>query len=1543
MSILGQDKPVGNVKFGIGLDGFDETLNTLDKVNKAFKVSESNLKTVLSTFDKASTSTENLARKQEALAQVTELQSKKLDILGKRRDDYIKKYGEESKQVSSVTTQINNATTKYNKYATQLDATKKAYVNSANGVDELSKSLKENEKQTAQEVKALRESGDAAGAAAAKTKGLTQQQELNTKIIKAQEKVVEDLTKEYGANSKEVGEASKRLDSYKRQQKLTSTQLDATKRNTKEAKDETSKLNSTLKNTEDAAGSAVKGLSKISDGTSKLRGGTSKLLGGISKLFGGVGFGALLSAGNKAFNGITSSVDGAINRIDTLANSTRAFQNMGFGEGQTKKAMENISKAIEGLPTALNDSVSNVQLLAASTGDLDKSVDVYKALNDAILGFGGDANMAQNAIVQLSQAFSNGKVDAQTWNSMINSGLGPTLNAMAKKMGITTGELKKGLSEGTISVSDFQKSLIELDKNGGGGLKALDQIAKDSTKGISTSIANAKTAMVRGTAELIKGVDNLFTAMNLPSISEMITNSGKTVESLFKGIASAAPAVGEKLSFVGDAFKYIGTWIENLKMLWNGDGVITLNTLGLDIDEVFKVSDAVENLKGAVDGLFSWLENIPKMWKGESILNLSTLGLNTQAIFEVYDSIDYLKSGVDNLVGWFNNIKGMFNGDRLLTLDTLGLDYDTMFKVYDAIDLIKESFGNLKDFLMEPFNGSSDNGLSGFIDKIGVVLEYVTTTLIPMVLPPLSKFISTATKLFIGFRNIISSIVDYIVKNIVPLLIPIIEKIFSALGNIFDKISNWWDQNGDRIGKAILNLLQFLQPIFKIAISLVAGFVDSVIGFIDGMVDFITGVIDVFAMALTGDFTGLWDAIKRIFLGGIKAIYNWISILFVKNIVGSVKGMGTSFLNIIKNLWSGIQNFFKNGISVTFSGIKGWATNIGNGVKGIKDTFVTTMSNLWEGVKGVFSGGISTITEWIKNLPSQLADGITKGVHFVQDAFKAMFNGVLRTIGAPVNAIIGGANWVLKKLGADELETWEVPQYENGTPTGGHPGGLMMVNDGRGAEMVIPKKGAPFIPQGKNVVMNAGKGTHVLTAEETAAVTGGKAPKYKYAKGTGFWDSFKSTVGNITSSISDKIGDIFEYATNPAKLVSKVFDSLGILDGLAAYPLKAGKAILSKATSAMISKVKGLFDSGGNLDLGTGTLGTYKYLADVAQKVMSRYSGFVATSGYRPGDPYSHGKRNAIDIAIPGVTNGSTKYKQAGDYAFNQFASKVGYVIANNRVKDRSGQSGTGIHSNWTNWAEGGHMDHVHINGIKDPQSKQATDENFTGNVSAYSGIATRALQMTGQYTKANLNALLNQMRTESNGNARAINNWDINAKNGTPSKGLMQVIDPTFRAYAMKGYNSNIYDPLSNILASIRYTLARYGSLTAGWRGVGYENGGLITKQHLAMVGEKNRPEMVIPLHQSKRSRALELLAQTQSALGVGENTSLVSSTSDNSLLAQLLQQQIQTNQLLQAILGKDSNVYLDKNKLVGQLAPSIDRYNTAKTRTSNRLAGSF
>jgi hypothetical protein len=66
----------------------------------------------------------------------------------------------------------------------------------------------------------------------------------------------------------------------------------------------------------------------------------------------------------------------------------------------------------------------------------------------------------------------------------------------------------------------------------------------------------------------------------------------------------------------------------------------------------------------------------------------------------------------------------------------------------------------------------------------------------------------------------------------------------------------------------------------------------------------------------------------------------------------------------------------------------------------------------------------------------------------------------------------------------------------------------------------------------------------------------------------------------------------------------------------------------------------------------------------------------------------------------------------------------------------------------------------------------------------------------------------------ESSGNPLAINNWDSNAVAGTPSKGLLQVIDPTFTAYHVPGTSMNSYDPVANITAACNYAADKYGSI---------------------------------------------------------------------------------------------------------------------------------
>lgn len=79
---------------------------------------------------------------------------------------------------------------------------------------------------------------------------------------------------------------------------------------------------------------------------------------------------------------------------------------------------------------------------------------------------------------------------------------------------------------------------------------------------------------------------------------------------------------------------------------------------------------------------------------------------------------------------------------------------------------------------------------------------------------------------------------------------------------------------------------------------------------------------------------------------------------------------------------------------------------------------------------------------------------------------------------------------------------------------------------------------------------------------------------------------------------------------------------------------------------------------------------------------------------------------------------------------------------------------------------------------------------------------------------KMNPQDIARVIQHESSGDPNAINLWDQNAKDGHPSIGLMQTIQPTFDAYKLPGHD-NIRNPVDNIIAGVRYAVERYGSVS--------------------------------------------------------------------------------------------------------------------------------
>lgn len=1476
---MAQDRPIGNMKFGIGFDGFDESINTLDKLNKALKQSESSMKATMSTFDKAGASAEDLSRKQQGLIDTTELQSKKIQLLEKRREEYIQTYGKESKQVANVTTQINTATVKYNKLSKELDSTKQAYILASAGVDKYASALKDNEKAMNDEIKAFKEAGDKAGELEAKQRGLTKQAELTEQAIESQKQAINKMAQEFGESSTQVAQAQAKLEDFKRSAKNTDTRLDGVTNALSELKREASEVDDKVDKAGDALEEAGKQGNKAEDGFKS-----------ATKEFSALATGLAVSISTKALDMAIEAADALKESFNEVVEASNRFQGkMGITKGESKQFLNFANELVKsGMVDSLEEAQEAITQVYQTAGK-KVTPEGLKQLTKYAISFSktfdtdvnetmrGASRMMENFGISAEEAFDLLTAGAQNGLNQSNE-LADNMAEYSQlfgQMGFTADEtfslLEAGLDGGAYNLDKVNDLIKEM------GISLTDGRFEENADMFSESTRNLFNEWKNGKAtqgEVVKAMMNDFA--NMEGGYDALNRAGTVWSALgednslkvIKAMAGASTSFGETK---GSAEDLNNTMTNTTAWEAFTNGVKgTVNSIAIwaqeftggmtePIENFF--NNTLPNAMKTLDFFFFYVENfisnlkdiIGKMWSGQDTVSdqhiLNMMGFSWESIWALDDFITQVKEKGEVLTRYIKGFWQLFTGDEATQMQgysllrSLGMSQEDIAALETAKENIMKAFDSVKEVIINLLEDGLDKMIQAWKDLVQIWQDVIAPDLLP---------------LFQQFADWLSRLTGDLAV------------ISGALDN--------FGGSGKRNSNIIIEAFSILWETLKIKLGLIMATIETTM-------IIISSTIKIWSDIFKGDWEGAWN--------GIKGMYDRISDSIKTNLKNTFLG------DMIKSIedWN-IR---------TTKAFTGWITDIS-----IK--FGTWLTNM---------------KTWFKNLPGELAEKFKSGGSTLANAFKSVFNGALKAIGKPVNGIIKGASWVLEKLGAEPLQEWDVPQYATGTPAGGHPiNGPMMVNDGRGAETVITPDGRAFIPKGRNVVLNAPKGTHVLTAEETAQLQGSKAPRYRYKKGTNFfgnmWDSVKHVAGNVGNTLKNVVGDVWDFISDPGALARKVLGGLDVLGGLTKYPLDVGKGILSKATSALTEKITGLFSSG-NLDTSIGTNGVYKYLADVAKSVMKKFPGFMVTSGYRPGDQYSHGKRNAIDIALPGVTGGSPKYTEAANYAFEKFASKIGYVITNGKVRDRSGQSGQPATGAWEPWPAGDHYDHVHLNGVKDPQSTQISGDSVGGSgVERWRNVAIRALKMTGQYSAGNLNALLNQMRTESNGNPKAINLWDPNAMKGTPSKGLMQVIDPTFRAYAMPGFNSNIYDPLSNILASIRYALATYGSLTNAYRGVGYENGGIITKEHIARVGEGNKEEVVIPLTGSglKRSRAMQLLAYANEKLNRNQSAPVSGTTSStNSDMAQMLLLLKQQNELLMAILAKDTNVVLDGEKLNSKL----------------------
>ena len=315
--------------------------------------------------------------------------------------------------------------------------------------------------------------------------------------------------------------------------------------------------------------------------TSNLDDKTSKLTNSFGSLTGAITLGNVAAKViSKTFNELASNMDGAIKRFDTLQNFPKVMKNFGVSSEEASESVNRISDSIQGLPTSLDQAVGGVQNLFMVTKDLKEAENLFTTINDSAMVFAnGSSEAVDRFIYAFKQAMSAGKVSAQDFNQM-NEAIPGLMDKVAEKMGMTYIQLKTGLSDGSISIEDFNNSLKLLDSEGVGSMEAMRNAAFDATGGIGTALQNLKNRIARGLTEVIGALDEALAdyggiagVINKLSkkIADTLTSIGKALKTIdFQKVLSIIKVIAPIILTLAGYFLTLNSAIKGFSMVTQG-------------------------------------------------------------------------------------------------------------------------------------------------------------------------------------------------------------------------------------------------------------------------------------------------------------------------------------------------------------------------------------------------------------------------------------------------------------------------------------------------------------------------------------------------------------------------------------------------------------------------------------------------------------------------------------------------------------------------------------------------------------------------------------------------------------------------------------------------------------------------------------------------------------------------------------------------------------------------------------------------------------
>lgn len=1201
----------------------------------------------------------------------------------------------------------------------------------------------------------------------------------------------------------------------------------------------------------------------------------------------------------------------------TLTGNAEEGKKMVDMTNQMAQAAANSTEMVDGMNQKFYAVTHNTELTKQQT-------QAILTLQDA---FGQTDAAVENFATQWAQMIANGKVQGQDMMSIIN--VFPEMKnqlkeVAAQELGITdmTQEKYAKLQEdGKITAEMAQKALFELQN------KYKDATANFSTTigGLERTIQSRMPAVVAAFRDPIDKMKNPFlqqignwvadpkTEGKFKELGEHVSKGLGTIMDSFSKVFN----LGNGTDKLNGLMEGLNKFVDNMsKSIANNapkivaffketkDSLIALFSIGKNFASgIWEV--AVDMIKG-VAGAFNLMAGNGKKAK-EPVTSLSNaLGSISKhktaiktvgSLFAAYFVGSKIANGITAVVkgirAWKEATAGMTVAQKALNLalasNPIGLvvvGITTAIAAFVMLYKHNVKFKKFVDGIAKSVKSSIGGGIKWLKDKF-----------------------DSMSKGWKKFKRSISDGTENVVKSI---------------KNGAKKVGNFFLD----VGKTIKNVLTTIGKILIFANPVVLGFAliykesEKFRKFVKGIVGFVGDLKDGISKKtkeIKKSWDEYWDKTKE------KASKTWDGIK--DNAKESTDKLAKTIRerhDEIHDRWSKTWNKSKDFLSDRWDDMNAETKKkFGNDLKGLLfdnlDKIKNKFQDIWNGIKN----GFGEMWDGMKRLAG---DGINAVIKIPNDGIDGI-NGLIHDFGGPKNAIgkipkvkfAGGTGLFSSYRNPITRPTLATLNDGNDSPETNNqemvilPNGKSFLPKGRNVEYLLPAGSEVINASELAMLMGVERGAYAKGTgfwsriwDTTTNVAGSVWNTMKNGV-----DKFMKMIEFIGSAIKDPVGTLAKKFSPNADKLAAMFNPLG--NALYKKPVGEAKSwwkeLWSMANASMDEGTVAIGAKGDDYrfkdkakDAGVDPWGYYyrecvsfiasrlanlgvnpslfSHLGNGNQWINARVPHL---SRPKPGvvSVYTGGpvSSNHVDFvtAVHGDTYDGEDYNYNGDGKYHQFTGRhvknaatfldfgvrdFGSSDDSKPLKDRNNPLQTLIKRQ-----VGGMFDWIKktLGPLLNPSGGGEDHPQGTG-VARWRESVVRALEANGiEPTAFRISKILATIQKESGGDPNAQNNWDINARMGDPSIGLMQTIGRTFNAYKHPGHD-NIRNGYDNLLAAINYIKHRYGTSDAAFNYVathGYANGGLVHKNGVYELAEGDMPEYVIPTDIAKRGRAWQLLTE--------------------------------------------------------------------------------